>query len=263
MSLLLAAITLILGGIIVVAQYGDSQPNDPLVRLLKRILPTKLSFSRLQLIAGLSVVAVSLVFQVVTARENQQKDQMLAQQAKEVARLRESVEHMRQEAAKESRQKEQLLAQQSKEITRLHDNVKHMRQENREFSRRLVNLQAKNLRLSQKMAEMQLKPDDNSKMALASLLPGHDHNPPAAELSMKEATVATVGLVSAIVDPRYSQSEEIGSMDKFGYDSASDIINVVGKLQGPAAQARIKRAFSPSFLIEPWKNGFGGLGKYL
>jgi len=159
MSLLLTAITLILGGVIVVAQYCDSQPNDRLARCIKSVLPAKLSFSRLQLIAGLSIAAVSLVFQVVTARENQQKEQMLAQRAEEITRLRESVEQMRQEAAKESRQKEQMLAQQAEEITRLRDYVKQVRQENRAFSRRLVNLLAKNLRLNQSMAEAQLKPD--------------------------------------------------------------------------------------------------------
>jgi hypothetical protein len=96
------------------------------------------------------------------------------------------------------------------------------------------------------------------------LLPGHDHNPPMADLSKKVVVVATVGLVGAPVDLRYGQSHEIGSMNKFGYDSASDIIKVVGKLQGPAAQARIKRAFDLSDrLPEPWRNGFGGLGQYL
>ena len=70
--------------------------------------------------------------------------------------------------------------------------------------------------------------------------------------------------MGAPVDPRYSQTAEIGSMAKFGYDSASDIIKVVGEFEGPAAQAIIKRAFGQSNqLTEPGKNGFGGLGQYL
>src|SRR6185369_7435259 len=52
------------------------------------------------------------------------------------------------------------------------------------------------------------------------------------------------GLVGAPVDPRYGQSNEVGQMADFGYDTARDISRVVTALSTvPSSMAGMKIAF--------------------
>src|SRR5271154_7387169 len=52
------------------------------------------------------------------------------------------------------------------------------------------------------------------------------------------------GLVGPPVDPRYGQSNEVGQMADFGYDSARDISRVVTALSTiPSSMAGMKIAF--------------------
>ena len=163
MSLVLAIITLILGGLIFVAQYGDTEPNDRHVRRLKRVLPTKLSFSRLQLLSGLSIAAVSLVFQVVTAIENEQKDR----------------------DAHPAGQRDRPTPRKPRADTAGNPNYQRAGQ-------RLVDLQVEAPASQPMDGRREFRPDDNSKMVLASLLPRHARNPSTAELLNKDGTVETV-----------------------------------------------------------------------
>jgi hypothetical protein len=69
------------------------------------------------------------------------------------------------------------------------------------------------------------------------------------------------GLVGAPVDPRYGQSNEVGQMADFGYDTARDISRVVTALSTiPSSMAGMKIAFGQRDGGESAMNVAKGLG---
>jgi hypothetical protein len=67
------------------------------------------------------------------------------------------------------------------------------------------------------------------------------------------------GLVGAPVDPRYGESNEVGEMAKFGYDSAKDISRIVLAMSSvPPSMAGMATHFGQRDGIAPIT--FGGLG---
>jgi hypothetical protein len=69
------------------------------------------------------------------------------------------------------------------------------------------------------------------------------------------------GLVGAPVDPRYGQSNEVGQMADFGYDTARDISRVVTALSTiPSSMAGMKIAFGQRDGGEAAMNVAKGLG---
>ncbi len=69
------------------------------------------------------------------------------------------------------------------------------------------------------------------------------------------------GLVGAPVDPRYGQSNEVGQMADFGYDSARDISRVVTAMSTiPSSMAGMKIAFGQRDGGESAMNVARGLG---
>jgi hypothetical protein len=69
------------------------------------------------------------------------------------------------------------------------------------------------------------------------------------------------GLVGAPVDPRYGQSNEVGQMADFGYDSARDISRVVTAVSTvPSSLAGMKIAFGQRDGGESAMNVAKGLG---
>jgi hypothetical protein len=69
------------------------------------------------------------------------------------------------------------------------------------------------------------------------------------------------GLVGAPVDPRYGQSNEVGQIADFGYDSARDISRVVTALSTvPSSMAGMKIAFGQRDGGEAAMNVAKGLG---
>jgi hypothetical protein len=69
------------------------------------------------------------------------------------------------------------------------------------------------------------------------------------------------GLVGAPVDPRYGQSNEVGQMADYGYDSARDISRVVTALSTvPSSMAGMKIAFGSRDGGESAMNVAKGLG---
>src|SRR5271168_3136360 len=69
------------------------------------------------------------------------------------------------------------------------------------------------------------------------------------------------GLVGAPVDPRYGQSNEVGQLADYGYDSARDISRVVTALSTvPSAMAGMKIAFGQRDGGESAMNVAKGLG---
>ena len=69
------------------------------------------------------------------------------------------------------------------------------------------------------------------------------------------------GLVGAPVDPRYGQSNEVGQLADFGYDTARDISRVVTALSTvPSSMAGMKIAFGQRDGGEAAMNVAKGLG---
>lgn len=69
------------------------------------------------------------------------------------------------------------------------------------------------------------------------------------------------GLVGAPVDPRYGQSNEVGQLADFGYDTARDISRVVTALSTiPSSMAGMKIAFGQRDGGESAMNVAKGLG---
>jgi hypothetical protein len=69
------------------------------------------------------------------------------------------------------------------------------------------------------------------------------------------------GLVGAPVDPRYGQSNEVGQMADYGYDTARDISRVVTALSTvPSSMAGMKIAFGQRDGGESAMNVAKGLG---
>ncbi len=69
------------------------------------------------------------------------------------------------------------------------------------------------------------------------------------------------GLVGAPVDPRYGQSNEVGQMADFGYDTARDISRVVTAMSTiPSSMAGMKIAFAQRDGGEAAMNVAKGLG---
>jgi len=69
------------------------------------------------------------------------------------------------------------------------------------------------------------------------------------------------GLVGAPVDPRYGQSNEVGQMADFGYDTARDVSRVVTALSTvPSSMAGMKIAFGQRDGGESAMNVAKGLG---
>ncbi len=69
------------------------------------------------------------------------------------------------------------------------------------------------------------------------------------------------GLVGAPVDPRYGQSNEVGQMADYGYDTARDISRVVTALSTvPSSMAGMKIAFGSRDGGESAMNVAKGLG---
>jgi len=69
------------------------------------------------------------------------------------------------------------------------------------------------------------------------------------------------GLVGAPVDPRYGQSNEVGQMADFGYDSARDVSRVVTAMSTvPSSMAGMKIAFGQRDGGESAMNVAKGLG---
>jgi hypothetical protein len=69
------------------------------------------------------------------------------------------------------------------------------------------------------------------------------------------------GLVGAPVDPRYGQSNEVGQMADFGYDTARDMSRVVTALSTvPSSMAGMKIAFGQRDGGESAMNVAKGLG---
>jgi hypothetical protein len=69
------------------------------------------------------------------------------------------------------------------------------------------------------------------------------------------------GLVGAPVDPRYGQSNEVGQMADFGYDTARDVSRVVTAMSTvPSSMAGMKIAFGQRDGGESAMNVAKGLG---
>jgi len=76
-----------------------------------------------------------------------------------------------------------------------------------------------------------------------------------------DQSVHAQGMVGAPVDPRYGQSNEVGMMADFGYDTARDISRVVTALSTiPSSMAGMKIAFGQRDGGEAAMNVAKGLG---
>jgi hypothetical protein len=76
-----------------------------------------------------------------------------------------------------------------------------------------------------------------------------------------DQSVHAQGMVGAPVDPRYGQSNEVGMMADFGYDTARDISRVVTALSTiPSSMAGMKIAFGQRDGGESAMNVAKGLG---
>ncbi|MBS1956275.1 MAG: hypothetical protein JST89_18965 [Cyanobacteria bacterium SZAS-4] len=80
-------------------------------------------------------------------------------------------------------------------------------------------------------------------------------------IGVYDQAVHAQGLVGAPVDPRYGQSNEVGQMADFGYDTARDISRVVTALSTvPSSMAGMKIAFGQRDGGESAMNVAKGLG---
>ena len=80
-------------------------------------------------------------------------------------------------------------------------------------------------------------------------------------LGIYDQAVHAQGLVGAPVDPRYGQSNEVGQLADYGYDTARDISRVVTALSTvPSSLAGMKIAFGQSDGGESAMNVAKGLG---
>ncbi len=80
-------------------------------------------------------------------------------------------------------------------------------------------------------------------------------------LGVYDQAVHAQGLVGAPVDPRYGQSNEVGQLADFGYDTARDISRVVTALSTiPSSMAGMKIAFGQRDGGESAMNVAKGLG---
>lgn len=68
------------------------------------------------------------------------------------------------------------------------------------------------------------------------------------------------GLVGAPVDPRYGQSNEVGQLADFGYDTARDVSRSHSRLDGTSSLAGMKIAFGQRDGGESAMNVAKGLG---
>ncbi len=80
-------------------------------------------------------------------------------------------------------------------------------------------------------------------------------------LGVYDQAAQAQGLVGAPVDPRYGQSNEVGQLADFGYDTARDISRVVTALSTvPSSLAGMKIAFGQRDGGESAMNVAKGLG---